>query len=106
MIRGQRLQSTNRKAYLELELDGNLALYLNGVLVWSTKTTKGNELIMSDEGNVLLYDQNRQVLFSTEINHDITYLIIQDNGNLEFHDKNSKTLSTIWPIKSITDKKS
>jgi hypothetical protein len=43
-------------AYLVLQPDGNLAVYLPGKPTWSTRTNSAKRLVVQDDGNVVLRD--------------------------------------------------
>lgn len=54
-------------AYLKLQDDGNLVLYVFDQVMWASNTNgrRAKELIMQHDGNLVFYGQNNAVLFAT-----------------------------------------
>lgn len=92
LVRGQGLFSLNGRYYLAMQKDGNLVLYKNGLLLWSTKTTTGVRFAMETNGNAVLYDSSNRVLFSTSTTNEGDHLELLDNGNMVVLDSLRKTL--------------
>lgn len=89
--KGEALTSENQKFKLELQADGDLVLSFYGILLWHTKTkSRGDRLVMQNDGKVVLLDTNNQVLFTTPSNGD--YLLLQDDGNLVLFSENQESI--------------
>lgn len=84
--RGQGLISINGKFHLELQTNGNLALYSNGALLWSTQTSTGDRFVMQNDGNLVLYERNGRSLFLTKTDGSGRYFLLQNDGNMVVYD--------------------
>ena len=82
-----------------MQLDGNLVLYSNSVIIWSTKTNNGVRFEMSSSGNAVLVDKNNQLLFSTGTDQNGEYFEVLNNGNIAVFNKDNKQ---IWSLNTNT----
>lgn len=92
ILPGQGILSSNDKYNLEMQLNGNLALYANTVLIWSTNTENGVRFEMGSSGSAVLFDINNQVLFSTGTDNNGEYFELLNNGNLAVFDIDNKQI--------------
>ena len=101
-----KLISQNKKYEAVFQTDGNFCVYpFNGNIkppfqdtkfskycLWNTNTWggKGKYIIMQDDGNLVIYNENRESIWSSNTCYDILYpetskLILQDNGKIEIY---------------------
>lgn len=92
LLPGQGILSSNRKYNFEMQIDGNLALYLKNVLIWSTNTENGVRFVMESSGSAVLYDKNDQVLFSTRTENIGEYFEVLENGDMAVFNQNNKQI--------------
>ncbi len=81
---GQFLVSANGQFRMQMQEDGNLVLYHNGVALWSSQTSgrPGAWLGNQGDGNLVLYHNGVAIWASGTPGHGLSNLIIQDDGNL------------------------
>jgi len=85
LLRGQWLETADRRYKMVLQDDGNLVLYSPTRAVWSTRTdgTSAAYLAMQTDGNLVLYDANDRPLWQSATNdRGISALVLQQDGNL------------------------
>jgi hypothetical protein len=85
ILRGQWLQTADRRYKMILQNDGNLVLYSPQRAIWATHTDGSSAayLAMQTDGNLVLYDQNDHPLWHTATNdRGISALVLQQDGNL------------------------
>ena len=102
------MKSPNGQITLRLEQDGDLALYDGKSAsspIWSSNTAGITPLAlqMQNGGNLVLYDINRNVVFSTETDGNPgALLFVEDDGYIVIKDmedesgKSSSGTPTIW----------
>jgi len=82
--RGQQVTSNDGKSVLRFQADGNVALYVNGRAVWSTRTSgsSAQELRMQSDGNLALYDAGGLALWASGTHgYPGAFAVLQDDGN-------------------------
>jgi hypothetical protein len=73
--------------HLEMQGDGDLALYDGGTRIWHTGTTDGFIADMQGDGNLVVYDvSGRPVWASNTSNHPGAGLAVQTDGNVVIYD--------------------
>lgn len=85
LLRGQWLETADRRYKMVLQNDGNLVLYSPTRAIWSTMTNGSNAayLAMQIDGNLVLYDGNDRPLWQSRTNdRGISALVLQQDGNL------------------------
>ncbi len=85
LLRGQWLETADRRFKMVLQSDGNLVLYSPTKAVWSTLTNGSTAayLAMQQDGNLVLYDANDRPLWQSATNdRGISALALQQDGNL------------------------
>jgi len=97
LSRGQSLWSFDRRFQFAYQSDGNIVLYGNGSVLWSSNTTgvPSTRLTMQGDGNLVLYDTNT-AKWATGSVAGVTsaYLIVQNDGNTVIYRSNGSTWST------------
>lgn len=99
--KGWWLTSPKEKCSLLMEKNGDLVLYLSNdrELIWDTKSyQQGEELVMLDDGNLVLYDINKKKLFSTFTSSEGEYLMVQDDRDIVIYGKKKEKK---WSLKKI-----
>ncbi|MBW1659096.1 MAG: lectin [Deltaproteobacteria bacterium] len=100
LMPGQHLLSQNRIYTLSLQKDGNIVLRKAESLkskkkhiLWTSGTSgKVSKLLMQQDGNLVLYHDNK-AKWSTETNgHSGAYFVLQNDGNAVVYSKNNKPL--------------
>lgn len=87
---GQTVTSANGSYCLEYQLDGNLVLYRNNAngrnYMWDNGMhgRPADSLIMQNDGNLVAYGPDNQVVWSTDTwrDEDGSWLVVQDDGNV------------------------
>ena len=87
---GQELRSANGRFSLSLYVDGNLVLYDHetNAPIWASNTAgkKAEYLVMQEDGNLVLYAENGDVLWASETASEQSGRIyrfqINDDGNM------------------------
>jgi hypothetical protein len=85
LLRGQWLETADRRYKMVLQNDGNLVLYSPTRAIWSTRTngSTASYLAMQLDGNLVLYDANNRPLWQSQTNdRGISALVLQQDGNL------------------------
>jgi hypothetical protein len=85
---GERLTSPGGTAYLIMQGDGNLCLYVSSKFAWCSETISyGVRAVMQTDGNLVVYDGSGGARFdSVTENHPGSYLAVQDNGSIVVYD--------------------
>lgn len=81
--RGEWISSKNKEFFLLMENDGNLVLkYSNQIgIFWQTKTNGfGDRLVMELSGDLVLYDQNKSILWHSNTTEIGSFFYIRDDG--------------------------
>jgi len=92
---GGRLESSRGTARLEMQAsDGNLVLYNQNNVVWSSKTAghPGAHLVLQQSDGNLVLEDARQVVWSSGVESDATKVVLQNDCNLVTADRNGKEL--------------
>lgn len=93
LTRGQFLTSSNRRFRAVMEQDGNFVLYVGKTVLWSTDVKgNGSQVVMQEDGNLVLLDEFGDELWSTNTPLRGDYLICQDDGNLTLLNKYGESL--------------
>jgi hypothetical protein len=92
------LISSNNKAHLIMQNDGNLVLYRNDndEALWASNTagTPVNRAVMQGDGNLVCYDQDGRAYWSSgTYEHPGSLVVLQDDGNLVVY---SSTGNALW----------
>jgi len=85
LLRGQWLDTADRRYRLALQNDGNLVLYSPTRALWATLTdgSAAAYLAMQQDGNLVLYDYNDRPIWQSGTNdRGISALVLQQDGNL------------------------
>jgi CubicO group peptidase (beta-lactamase class C family) len=102
LTENQRLTSSNGRAYLVMQTDGNLVLYRadNGLALWASGTSKPsgasgpNYTFMQIDGNLVVYTVANAPLWSSgTYGNPGAYLVLEDSGNLVVY---SATSTPLW----------
>src|ERR1700733_51632 len=95
---GQELVSGSYK--LEMQTDGNLVQYTNGIgATWQTYTSgePGNYLTMQSDGNLVMYGSGGQVRWSSgTAGFGGDYLTQQSDGNIVVYDGSTAVWAKSW----------
>lgn len=88
---GESLVSPSGKYTFTLNPNGELTLVGPGV-DWSSSTKSANVgcLVMQSDGNLVLYDTNKNDLWSSGTFNNASFLVIQDDGNAVIYAMNNK----------------
>jgi hypothetical protein len=98
------LVSCDKRFELIMQRDGNVVLYQNDKddrqALWATGTTpwwnmldSGEDAVMQEDGNFVVYGFNRQALWASDTDHHPgAWLIVQDDGNLVIYGPDDKPL--------------
>lgn len=57
--------TSGQNAYLILQQDGNLVLYSQGQAIWATGTTSGHQVVLHDDGQLVMYDVAGQKVWTS-----------------------------------------
>lgn len=90
LLQGEELTSPNGAYYAPLQHDGNFVVYrkAGNVARWSTQTKDGAKLIMQTDGNLVLYnDKEDPVWSSNTARRPNSYVVLQDDGNLVIYQR-------------------
>jgi Fibronectin type III domain len=93
----QYLQSPDGRFRFVMQADGNVVLYGPSGALWSTNTIgkKARELRMQNDGNLVLYDQNSQGIWSSETGrHYNAFVVVQNDGNVVIYEGGTALWST------------
>ena len=98
LTRGSSLKSENGENMFTLQENGDLVISCKGRVIWASSTwqlcskNKIEGLYLSTTGNVLLYKQDKSLVWRTKTNFkNAKELVIQDDGNLVLYgDAHSK----------------
>lgn len=94
ILKGQQLETANRKFRMAFQGDGNLVIYSNdtGKPLWASNTGAGAyKLIMQHDGNLVIYDKEHRALWNTHTaGHGYSRLVMQQDGNLVIYDQLQK----------------
>lgn len=85
LLRGQWLETADRRYRMVLQNDGNLVLYSPERALWTTQTNGSSAayLAMQPDGNLVLYNSSDQPIWqSGTSDRGITALVLQQDGNL------------------------
>lgn len=84
--RDGRLVSSDLKAELDVQSDGNLVLYYNRIAIWASRTGGGvNQLAMQGDGNLVMYNDNGPTWWTGTSGGGL-HLSIQADCNLVVYD--------------------
>lgn len=91
--KGEYLTSTNGKYNLIMQEDGNLVLYQNNQPLWASNTAGRavSQCIMQSDGNLVIYGSNA-VWASNTVGNSGAYLILQDDGNAVIYRPNDQPI--------------
>ena len=94
------MQSENGENKFTLQENGDLVITCKGLVIWASSTwqlslTNGVEgLYFSAEGNVMLYKEDKSLVWRTKTNYKYpTELKIENIGNLILYDQSG---SMVW----------
>jgi len=84
---GQKLTSKNGTFELVYEAEGNLVLYAQGEVDWSTGTggMDPGRVVVENHGELIIYNNNGELVWSTETLGKVgpnNRIVLQDDGNL------------------------
>lgn len=84
LVLQQSLVSTDGRFRFSLQADGNLAIWFGPGLLWTPNTfgSQAVQLIMQQDGNLVLYGPNYTVLWATGTQATGSRLVMQNDGNL------------------------
>lgn len=85
LLKGQWLETADRRFQMVLQNDGNLVLYSPTKAVWATLTngSAASYLAMQKDGNLVLYDGNDHPIWQSGTSgRGISALVLQQDGNL------------------------
>ncbi|MFB0830309.1 lectin [Brevibacillus laterosporus] len=84
LVRGQYLKSTNGEYQLVMQDDGNLVLYGRGRALWNSNThgQAASNLIMQGDGNLVIYGYPHAIWHSNTHNNPGARLVVQNDGNV------------------------
>ncbi len=93
----QRIESTNRKAALVMQGDGNFVLYQEstGKPLWATGTNgrNGSKVIMQGDGNLVVYSPEGPPIWdSRTTGNPGASLVVQDDGNAVIYAADGRAL--------------
>ncbi len=85
------------KYMLHFTASGNLELWNRAArrLLWQsgTRGVSVAKMVMQDDGNLVIYDQNRRALWSSGTHgHAAAYLALQDDGNVVIYSQDNRPL--------------
>ena len=88
LVAGEQLTSPDGTAYLTMQVDGNLCLYVASRFAWCSETVaRGVRAVMQTDGNLVVYDAGGGARFNSMTeNHPGSYLAVQDNGKIVIYD--------------------
>lgn len=93
------LLSPDAQTVLILQRGGNLVLYSNFRVVWSTGHVNGNRLVMQGDGNLVLYNQNNVALWNSQTaNNPGARLVLQSDGNMVIY---SSSNIALWATNTL-----
>lgn len=104
---GQQITSSNGKAYLTMQSDGNFVLYRkdNGAALWASSTsnpagsTGNNYAIMQTDGNLVVYTATNVALWAAGTNGNSgAYTVLDDTANLIVY---SSTNTALWSSNTV-----
>lgn len=85
--------STNNRARLIMQSDGNLVLYKDGRAVWQTGTVgRGTCAVWQPDGNFVLYGHSGEALWASHTEGRGYYFAVQDDGNVVIYDQAGRPL--------------
>lgn len=91
MLKGGWLVSQNGIFILTMTLNGNLMLsFKNRNLIrWESKTSgRGERLVMEQNGNLVIYDKNKNIVWESGTTGRGEYLQLENEANLVVYDSN------------------
>ena len=95
--RGDKIVSSDGVYELRMQTDGNLVIYRRDnkmkreTALWAKGSKKGNQFIMQEDGNAVLYDEAGDALWSSKTQKTgANRIIMQADGNLVIYDNNDK----------------
>ena len=98
--RGSFLQSENGENKFTLQENGDLVITCKGLVIWASSTwqlsltNRVEGLYFSSEGNVMLYKEDKSLVWRTKTNYKYpTEIKIENNGNLILYDQSG---SIVW----------
>jgi hypothetical protein len=104
---GSSLLSPNGRYRLTYDVDGNLALYGKGHLLWHTLWQAGTTgkaagiCILQEDGNLVIYSPGDVYVWDTEThNNPGSRLYVQDDGNVVIYGPDNAT--AIWHTRTAT----
>lgn len=93
----QYLQSPDGRFRFVMQADGNVVLYGPSGALWSTNTVgkPARELRMQNDGTLVLYDQNSQVIWASGAGrHYNAFIVVQNDGNVVIYKGGTALWST------------
>lgn len=78
-------KSGNCRTSLDLQQDGNLVVYRDGIAKWQAEGAwpNGRRVAMEADGNFVLYgEDNRKIWESKTLGNPGSFLAVQDDGNV------------------------
>ena len=100
LSRGSFLQSENGENKFTLQKNGDLVITCKGLVIWASSTwqlsltNRVEGLYFSAEGNVMLYKEDKSLVWRTKTNYKYpTELKIENIGNLILYDQSG---SMVW----------
>ena len=100
LLRGSFLQSDNGEKKFTLQENGDLVITCKGLVIWESSTwqlsltNRVEGLYFSAEGNVMLYKEDKSLVWCTKTNYKYpTDLKIENSGNLILYDQSR---SMVW----------
>jgi Ca2+-binding RTX toxin-like protein/6-phosphogluconolactonase (cycloisomerase 2 family) len=100
---GESLLSPNGSLHLDMQSDGNVALWYGDQVVWTSGThlLGGHELRMQADGNLAVYNSANQAVWVTATDgNSNAFLSLQDDGNLVVRGSSNQEL---WVSNSTVD---
>lgn len=99
LLKGQRLETADRRFKLVLQNDGNLVIYSPNRATWSSGTA-GKPVAyatMQSDGNLVLYSSSGKPIWYTKTKGSSNSITIQEDGNLVIYSGSGKAL---WHTKT------
>ena len=93
------LQSTLGDVRLTVQSDGNVVVFIHGVLVWYSGTIRDISegpfvLIYQGDGNFVVYDRNHKAIWDTGTTGTPNKLAVQGDGNVVIYGESGPKWST------------
>ncbi|KAL2155258.1 hypothetical protein VTH82DRAFT_3934 [Thermothelomyces myriococcoides] len=101
LLTGNKLVSPDGKTEFAAQHDGKVAIYRNGVCVFQNTADQRYDVKgvhMQEDGNLVLYDNNHNSLWSTDTyktGNSSTILVVQNDGNVVLYNG-----TPIWDSKT------